>query len=208
MFIAYLITKFFTVDCTQDSHCSNGQTCDNNVCTCSQDSECASTQACQNGKCQEATCNNISCGANAACEVSNNDATCQCNSGYHVVTTPEDGCGKNLYLVITFLTSVRYISLTVDCTEDSHCANGQTCSSNVCTCSQNSNCESTQSCLSGKCEVVTCDNTSCGTNAQCTISNNAASCECESGYHAIISPDAGCGKTSESCHYVSQLNPT
>ena len=82
------------MDCTRDSHCSDGQTCNNNVCTCSQDSECTNTQRCQNGKCQEASCDTVSCGSNAACEVYNNDSACKCNSGYYSVTTPEDGCGE------------------------------------------------------------------------------------------------------------------
>ena len=83
-----------SVDCTHDYHCNNGQTCDNNACTCTQDSQCASTQACQNGKCQEATCDNVACGTNASCEVSDNQAACKCDSGYYSVTSPDDGCGK------------------------------------------------------------------------------------------------------------------
>ena len=78
----------------QDSDCKAGQTCENNVCTCSNDSDCGTSQTCQNGKCQEVTCDSLSCGANAQCVISDNEASCECKSGYHTLTDAHDGCGE------------------------------------------------------------------------------------------------------------------
>ena len=41
------------VTCTDDSHCSGGQACQNNDCvtTCSSDSDCAGTESCTNNIC-------------------------------------------------------------------------------------------------------------------------------------------------------------
>ena len=104
---------------------------------------------------------------------------------------------------------ITFAFISAACTKDHHCADGQAClNSNVCTCSQDADCASTESCQNGECQEVTCNNINCGSKAQCVIGQNEAVCECESGYYAVTTPDAGCGKTSESCHYVSQLNPT
>ena len=84
----------FSVDCTQNSECSSGQTCENNVCSCANDSDCAATQNCQNGKCQEVACDSLSCGLNAQCVIANQAAICECKSGYHTLTDAYDGCGK------------------------------------------------------------------------------------------------------------------
>ena len=78
----------------QDSDCKAGQTCENNVCTCSIDSDCGTSQTCQNGKCQEVTCDSLSCGANAQCVISDQEASCECMSGYHTLTDAHDGCGE------------------------------------------------------------------------------------------------------------------
>ena len=86
---------FISAACTKDHHCADGQACLNsNVCTCSQDADCASTESCQNGECQEVTCNNINCGSKAQCVIGQNEAVCECESGYYAVTTPDAGCGK------------------------------------------------------------------------------------------------------------------
>ena len=91
------------VSCTKDHHCADGQACLNtNVCTCSQDADCASTETCQNGECQEVTCDSLSCGTNAQCVVAQNEAVCECNSGFYAITTPDAGCGK-LYIYWLFL---------------------------------------------------------------------------------------------------------
>ena len=82
------------VACTQDSHCNNGKTCENNICTCGTDSDCEGKQSCKNGKCQEVTCDNLSCGSHAQCAIADQAAYCECNSGYHAVTDAYDGCGK------------------------------------------------------------------------------------------------------------------
>ena len=84
----------FSVDCTEDFHCSSGQSCQDNMCSCADNSDCADAQSCQNGKCQQISCNNKSCGNNAQCTILSNEAICKCDSGYYSVTTPDAGCGK------------------------------------------------------------------------------------------------------------------
>ena len=116
------------------------------------------------------------CGANAICAVANHVATCQCETGFYPNTTPEEGC--------------------VECTEVSHCTNGQTCHYKKCStsCSQDSDCADSESCKTGQCENVTCDQLSCGSNAQCVIANHASTCQCNSGYHTTTTADDGCCK--------------
>ena len=116
------------------------------------------------------------CGANAICAVANHVATCQCETGFYPNTTPEEGC--------------------VECTEVSHCTNGQTCHYKKCSmsCTQDSDCADTESCKTGQCENVNCDQLSCGSNAQCVIANHAATCQCNSGYHTATTADDGCCK--------------
>ena len=94
------LTFISTVQCMQDSDCKAGQTCENNVCTCSTDSDCGDSQTCQNGKCQEVTCDSLSCGTNALCVISDQEASCECKSGYHTLTDAHDGCGEFFVLKI------------------------------------------------------------------------------------------------------------
>ena len=83
--------------------------------------------------------------------------------------------------------------ISVACTDDSHCASGQTCQNNSCTCSQNSECGGTQLCQNGKCFEIFCETLPSGSNAFCTISNNAANYQCNVGYVAVTTAQAGCG---------------
>ena len=187
--MSFLFWRFdcdISVDCTSDSDCNSGQNCQDNVCTCSQDFDCEDTQSCQNGKCQKVSCDNLSCGTNAVCVISNNGATCECESGYFDISTPEEGC--------------------VECTEVSHCTNGQTCHYKKCSmsCTQDSDCADTESCKTGQCENVNCDQLSCGSNAQCVIANHAATCQCNSGYHTATTADDGCCKFYNSQTPVEQ----
>ena len=173
--------------CTQDSDCNAGESCNANLCatTCIQDSNCADNEACDTSSntCVEVVCPYPmdrsavrQCGANAICAVANHVATCQCETGFYPNTTPEEGC--------------------VECTEVSHCTNGQTCHYKKCSmsCTQDSDCADSESCKTGQCEDVNCDQLSCGSNAQCVIANHAATCQCNSGYHTATTADDGCCK--------------
>ena len=124
-------------ECTVNSHCTNGQSCQNNVCvtTCSQDSDCSDTQTCTDGACQDVSCN-LTCGANAQCTVSSHAAACACNTGFYANPDAATGCAT--------------------CTEDSHCTGGQSCVSNQCvtTCSANSECADTETCTNNQCTAV------------------------------------------------------
>ena len=94
----------------------DGQTCNNNSCTCTQDSQCTTTQSCQNGKCQEVVCDGLTCGSNAKCAIANNAASCQCESGFHAVTSAEAGCGKwwnGTFFSFDKIVQVSYFQLTV-----------------------------------------------------------------------------------------------
>ena len=168
------------VSCTDNSHCSNGQTCTNNQCSCSGDSDCTDTQTCTSGVCTEVSCN-LTCGSNAQCEVANHAASCQCKTGFYPNTNPLQGCDE--------------------CTDDSHCTNGQSCQSNACvtTCSQDSDCSDTQSCTNGGCQDVSC-NLTCGANAECTVSSHTASCECASGFQPNPDVATGCAICTDDSH--------
>ena len=173
--------------CTQNSDCNSGETCQANLCvtSCTQDSDCADSEACDTNSstCAEVICPYPmdrfaikQCGANAICAVANHVATCQCETGFQPNPDAASGCAE--------------------CTEDSHCSNGQTCQGNECvtSCTQDSDCNATEKCTNDVCEEVTCDYISCGSNAQCTITSNTASCTCDQGYQAVTTPDDGCGE--------------
>ena len=262
-------TQFVSVDCTADSHCSNGQTCQNNQCvtTCTQDFDCADNESCENGLCALLDCTTVTCGVNAECVISNHAANCQCDTGFIPNPDPAQGCARctqdsdcntgekcNANLCVTsctqdsncadneacdtntslceevicpypmdrsavkqcganaicavanhiatcqcetgFQPNPDAVTGCAECTTDAHCTNGRSCQNNECvtSCSQDSHCADSESCNNGVCEEVTCDYLSCGSNAQCMISNNAASCLCDTGYLSITTPNDGCGK--------------
>ena len=173
--------------CIQDSDCITGEKCLGNMCvtSCTQDSNCADNEACDtnSSSCAEVICpfpmdrSAIKqCGANAICAVANHVATCQCEAGFQPNPDAATGCDE--------------------CIDNSHCSNGQTCLNNKCitACTQDTDCSDSESCKNGICEEVTCNNLTCGSKAQCSISNNAASCQCDTGYYAVTTPDDGCGE--------------
>ena len=169
------------VVCTQDSHCATGQTCTNNQCSCGTDSDCLDTQTCSNGVCEDVTCDSLTCGANAACQIASHAASCQCDTGFYPNTNPVQGCAE--------------------CTVNSHCTDGKKCEANVCVtpCTQNSECSDTQTCSNGQCEEVSCDLT-CGTNAKCVVSSQAAACQCDSGFQPNPDAATGCAVCTEDSH--------
>ena len=168
--------------CLQTYHCATGQICQANQCvsTCSLDSECADTESCENGQCTSLSCDNVTCGTNAQCAIANNAAACKCDTGFYPNPDAATGC--------------------VACTEDSHCSNGQTCTNNQCSCSADSDCTDTQTCANGTCQEVTCDNTSCGSNAQCVVSNHAAACQCDTDYYPNPDAATGCAVCTQDSH--------
>lgn len=94
IFPVIIIAHNTSVDCTEDAHCTDGQSCQSNKCSCSQDADCAGTQSCQNGLCEELSCDSVTCGSNAHCLIASNTASCVCDTKFYAVTSPDAGCGK------------------------------------------------------------------------------------------------------------------
>ena len=112
------------VQCTANSHCSGGKTCQSNSCSCpsskpytttggvcvecTSDSHCSGSKECnENHQCilPADPCEGITC-TNGTCS----NGTCQCNNGFH----PLD------------------VTTCVECTQDSHCNSGKVCLNSSC----------------------------------------------------------------------------
>lgn len=87
------------------------------------------------------------------------------------------------------------------CRVDNDCFLGHICLNNQCVygCHADEDCAATQSCRNNNC-INPCENSPCGPNAYCTVSNHRASCACGKGFVPSPTAKVACVRApSDSC---------
>ncbi|XP_071552987.1 uncharacterized protein [Panulirus ornatus] len=203
--------------CNSDTQCGVGNICVGRLCIigCRSDSTCPSDQSCINRKCRDPCEGDTVCGTCAECRVVNHQAQCSCSANTvgnpHIsCTTPmrqcssDRECGPRGSCKGSFCFKECSSSKQCNCgetcsddycypqcSEDKDCSQGFLCRSGVCAagCRTNTDCLLTQGCINGKCENP-CDDSPCGDNTRCRVSDHRPLCFCLSGFHG--NPKEGC----------------
>ncbi|MBN2693487.1 PPC domain-containing protein [bacterium] len=155
------------IECNIDSDCEIGEICENNLCVelqgCRDDNDCldSSKPACNSasGICYECM-SDSHCTNGNGCDLQ--EHTCTASLGCEA----DSDCGLNKKCDTT-VEPHQCVSI-FDCTIDSDCSNGMICENGTCVSSSN------------PCDGVTCSN-----HGTCVNTNGVASCNCNTGYHAV-----------------------
>jgi len=132
-------------------------------------------------------CSGVDCSNHGTCQVQNNQAICQCDSGYH--------------------------ASGLSCVDDNDPCSGQTCSGHgtcqvqnnqpVCQCNSGYHVEGLNCIQNSPCDGVDCSN-----HGTCQVQNNQAVCQCDSGYHVEglnCIPNSPCDGVDCSNHGTCQV---
>lgn len=172
---------------------------------CENDEQCSKDKLCDQYMCKIACLVHNPCGKNTLCSAERHKQTCYCQPGY--TGDPHLGCHL------------------IDFCADQPCAPGANCHNSrgsfKCTCSHgsvgdpyNEGCQPSVECASNndcpnegecyqnditrKCRDV-CENTICGTNAECIAVDHIGHCTCRDGYFGDPMPDKGCRPKLVNC---------
>lgn len=195
--------------------------------------DCPLDSVCINGRCAS-PCDRA-CGPNAQCNVVNRKPICTCPTGFVPNPTPDKGCTRLTSSCNNDAQCQGGVCLDgqckVVCRDTSECAQGERCYNNMCMvpCVSSSQCPTNQACISGVCLLGCRGNTDCptanacvnnkcddpcsrpnvcGPNAQCSVLNHLAQCQCPSGFIPTPTPQQGCVRVSDTCATISECGPS
>ncbi len=225
-----------TVTCDEWMQCVEGG-CNLKQGRCIQNSNCMGTQICDtNHNCVDPVnpCTGVTCSGFGDCAVTNNNAVCVCDTGYH-----PDGlnCVEDIDLCVGITCSgfgdcVVNNNITICVCDSGYHANGLTCvqDTNPCSginCSNHGECAVTNNNAVCVCDdeyhasgltciqdANPCAGITCSNQGTCAESNNNPVCVCNTGYHAIdltcvqdANPCAGVTCSGQGTCAVSNNNP-